>query len=402
MLRTIFTFLFFANLSTACKIMPHSIRSDLKNAEVFGLLDESTIRFARSPSGTSGDLTFELKGTHSCRVEYWTEDPNGKPPIGSPLSLNCPNDGKTTAVKLGVDGLVAGIPLTFRITVWPKALNALSGFPLEFRESQNLDTVQAGFLVIARYVAPRQSNEIYTYQLPKVISLSEVKAKMSASYDQDEAVECSETTASTEPPFTRITSVEDAQKRPMHGLSEVSTDGFGRAAAAQHPFFATRLVQFYEGIERQQNWIWNFKWEESAASFETFPPGYIANLSTIDVENRTVILRNRALSNVIPAVEAGPKSFRLTASILYPTEISRYELVIKTADASRTVLRCQYTIDQETLTIPDDHYQKLAAGEYLATLVFETNQIHFKDGASYPPWLITAQDWIHFKINKKM
>jgi hypothetical protein len=401
-LRTICTIVFFANLSTACKILPHAIRSDLKNAEVFGLLDESSIRFTRSPSGTSGDLSFNLKGTHSCRVEYWADDPNGRPPVGSPLTLNCPNDGQTTAIKLKADDLVAGIPLTFRITVWPKALNALSGFPLEFRESQNLDTVQAGFLVIARYVAPRQSNEIYSYQLPKVISLSEVKAKMSASYDQNEAVECSETTAATEPPFPRITSVEDAQKRPMHGLSEVSTDGFGRAAAAQHPFFATRLVQFYEGIERQQNWIWNFKWEGNAASFETFPPGYIANLSSIDAENRTVVLRNRALGNVIPSMDVGPKSFRLTTSILYPTEISRFELVIKTADASRTVLRCQYTIDQETLTIPDNHYQKLAAGEYLATLVFETNQIHFKDGAAYPPWLITAQDWIHFKINKKM
>ncbi len=383
-------------------MLPHSIRSELKSAEVFGLLDDSSIRFTRSPSGTSGDLAFNLKGNHSCRVEYWAEDPNGRPSPGAPLTLNCPNDGKSTAIKLTAEGLVAGIPLTFRITVWPKTLNALSGFPLEFREAQNLDKAQAGFLVIARYVAPRQSNEIYSFQLPKVVSLAEVKAKMSASYDQNEAVECSETGPASEPPFPRISSVEDAQKRPLHGLSEVSTDGFGRAAAAQHPFFATRLVQFYEGIERQQNWIWNFKWEGAAANFETFPPGYIANLSTIDADNKAVILKNRALSNVIPSIEVGARSFRLTPSILYPTEISRYELVLKTADASRTVLRCQYTIDQDALVIPDNHYQKLAAGEYLATFVFETNQIHFKDGAAYPPWLITAQDWIHFKINKKM
>jgi hypothetical protein len=383
-------------------MLPHSIRSELKNAEVFGLLDDASIRFTRSPSGTSGDLSFDLKGTHSCRVDYWAEDPNGRPSPGAPLSLNCPNDGKTTAIKLTADDLVAGIPLTFRITVWPKALNALSGFPLEFREAQNLDKVQAGFLVIARYVAPRQSNEIYSYQLPKVASLSEVKTRLSASYDQNETVECTETAPATEPPFPRISSVEDPQKRPLHGLSEVSTDGFGRAPASAHPFFSTRLVQFYEGIERQQNWIWNFKWEGSAASFETFPPGYIASLSTNDVDNKTVLLRNRALSNVIPSVDVGAKSLRLSPSILFPTEISRYELVIKTADASRVVLRCQYTIDQETLTIPDSYYQKLAAGEYLATLVFETNQIHYKDGAAYPPWLITAQDWIHFKLNKKM
>ncbi|MDQ3234501.1 MAG: hypothetical protein M3Q07_22080 [Pseudobdellovibrionaceae bacterium] len=402
MLRTILTLLFCANLSTACKMLPHSIRSELKSQEVYGLLEEGSLRFSRSPSGTSGDLSFNLKGTHSCRVEYWADDPNGKPPVGSPLTMACPNDGKTTAIKLTADELVAGIPLTFRITVWPKALNALSGFPLEFREAQDLDKVQAGFLVVARYVAPRQSNEIYSFQLPKVMSMAEVKAKMSANYDQTEATECTEAPPPTDPPFPRIASTEDAQKRPLHGLSEVSTDGFGRATATAHPFFATRLVQFYEGIERQQNWIWNFKWEGAGANFETFPPGYIANLSTIDADNRTVILRNRALGNVIPVVDAGAKSFRLTPSILYPTEISRYELVVKTADASRILLRCQYTIDQDTLTIPDSYYQKLIAGEYLATLVFETNQIHFKDGAVYPPWLITAQDWIHFKINKKM
>ncbi len=382
-------------------MLPHSIRTDLKGEEVYGLLEQGSIKFDRNSAGTGGELSFQLKGRHGCRVEYWAEDPNGKPPPGAPLTLNCPNDGQSTAIKLTVDSITAGIPLTFRITVWPKALNALSGFPLEFRENQDLTKIQAGFLVVARYVAPRNSNEIYTYQFPKSVSLSEVKSKMSASYDQDEPVICSETGAATEPAYPRFQSVEDTQKRPLHGLSEVSSDGFGRAAAVIHPFFATRLMQVYESVERQQNWKWNFKWEGQGFNFETFPPGYIANLSLNDAST-TVVIKNRLLGNVIPTVEANAKGFRLTPSILYPTEISRYELIIKTADASKTMLRCQYSIDQESLVIPDSYYQKLAAGEYLATLVFETNQIHYKDGSNYPPWLITAQDWIHFKINKKM
>ncbi len=382
-------------------MLPHSIRSDLKGEEVYGLLEQDSIRFNRSPLGTSGELSFQLKGRHSCRVDYWAENPNGKPSPGSPMTANCPNDGLSSTVKLNVEGITVGVPLNFRIIVWPKALNALSGFALEFKESQDLAKALAGNMVIARYVGPRNSNEIYTYQFTNTTSLAEVKARLSASYSQEEAVQCTETGAASLPPYPRLQSAEDSQKRPLHGLSEVSTDGFGRAAAAIHPFFSTRLMQFYESVERQQNWLWNFKWEGQAASFESFPPGYLANLSYSNAEVTTVI-KNRLLGNVLPAVDAGPKSFRLTPSILYPTEMSRFELTIKTADASKTLLRCQYTIDQESLGIPDSFYQKLVTGEYLATLVLETNQVHFREGASYPPWLITAQDWIHFKINKKM
>ncbi|MCX6127547.1 MAG: hypothetical protein NTX25_00615 [Proteobacteria bacterium] len=401
MLRVSLIPVLFALLIAACKILPHSIRSDLKGEEALAMLDSNSINFARTPNGSGGTLSFLLKERHNCRVEYWTDDPTGLPPLGAPKSMPCPNDGTSLAVKLAIKDISPGLALNFRITVWPRTLTALKGFSVEYKEAKDLSRVKAGYLIVARYVSPRNSNEIYSYQFSKTTTIEDIKTKLIQNNNQDEPVVCSDKPVDQILAFPRSESAEDAQKRPLHGLSDVNTDGYGRTTAEVHPFFSTRLMQFYDSIDRQQNWRWNFHWEGQVNSFESLPPGYLASLNMIE-GNNTVLLKNRLLGNVLPAVESTGKTLRFTPSILYPTEISRYELTIKSSDASKLLLRCQFSIDQETLTVPENFYEKIPAGEYIATLMYETNQIHYKEGANYPPWLITAQDWIHFKINRKM
>ena len=380
------------------------MRTQARSEAALGMIEESSIQFIRAPSGTAGTFSFLLKDSHHCRVDYWTQDPNGVPSSGAPKSINCPSDASTLAVKIPIDSIKVGIPLTFRIAVWPKTLTALNNFTLEYREDQenkNLANVQTEYLVIARYVGPRNSNEIYTYQFPTSMSVKEIKAQLAEKYYQGEVPICNTKSLNPEPLFPRNRSLDDVRNRPLHGLSSLNTDGFGRATATIHPFFSNRLMQFYESVERKQNWLWNFQWETKSYTLESFPPGYLANLTLVEGSNN-IVLKNRLLGNALPTVDSSNKTLRLIPSILYPTEIARYDLSIKSADANKLVLHCQFSIDQETLTIPETFYQKIPAGEYLATLVFETNQLAYKNGEAFPPWLITAQDWIHFKINKKL
>jgi hypothetical protein len=281
-----------------------------------------------------------------------------------------------------------------------KTLTGVSSAFKEFREDQDLAKIRTNYIVIARFNGPRNSNELYTYLFPKQMNLSEVKSTLQLRGPKENA-NCIEGAGETQPPFPRIRSQEDNPKRPLHGLTKVSTDGFAQGSAFIHPFFDTRLSQVFDAVDRQQNWQWNFDWNGRSYNFESYPPGYMASLDLIDGSNRTP-LGNRQLGNVVPSYDVSARPFSLAPSILFPTEIASYQLTVKSANASRTLLRCDYTIDQQFLTVPAALYQKLAAGEYLVTVTLETNQIHFKDGGSYPPWLITAQDWVHFKINKKL
>lgn len=389
-------------LLSSCKIMPTTIRSDARNAEVYKLLESGSLKFARSADGTNGEFSFKLKDRHSCRIEYWAADPTGRPSPSSPMSLDCPAESADNVVKLQIQNITSGIPLTFRVHVWPRTLTFLTSLSVEFMERPNLDVVQAGYLVVSRYMGPRNSNEIYTYQFPKATSLGDVKKSLQFKGAPGED-SCTANDQDEEQPYPRYKSQNDPKGRPLHGLGvDVTTDGYGYAAASTHPFFSTRLTQFYKSVDRQQNWKWNFSWEGKKYSFETFPPGYMASVELVNGDQR-VPVQNRALGNaLVSVVEITNQTFNLNPVLLYAPEIGTYHFTLKTADASKTVLRCDFAADQRSLSIPSIYLQKLAVGEYIATLALDTVQIHYKDGAAYPPWLISAQDWVYFKLNKKM
>ncbi len=381
----------------ACKMLPHNIRSGTTSSEVNSLLEKDSLNFERAADALSGVLSFTLKGEFNCRVEYWSLDPTGTPPPASPLTSECPTVKRSLDQKLTIAGLKAGFPLAFRIYVWPKTTTFLKHFVQEFRESQDLSKATAQNLVIVRYASPRNSAEIYSFRLATTLSIKDIKAKLG----QIPATPCVENPPIEELPFIRAHSLEDPQKRPLAGLSAVTTEGFASAAATVHPFYPSRLVEFYAQTARQENWKWNFQWEAKAFSFESLPPGYIGSLSVGD-GTTTHVLQNRNLSGSVEAIEINANQLQLSPRILFPSDASRLELTLKTQDASETVLTCRFPIDRETLTIPPEFIGRLAAGSYLAIFSYETNQVHYQDQSAYPPWIITAQDWIQFRVNKRL
>ncbi|MBC7531631.1 MAG: hypothetical protein H7318_08645 [Oligoflexus sp.] len=381
----------------ACKILPNKIRSGFLSNEVTSMLDQDSLKFERVSDAKSGLLSFSLKDEHKCRVEYWADDPSGTPPPASPLSVDCPKDKLSLTQKLEIPGLTAGYPLSFRIYVWPKTTTLLTHFVKEFHEGQDLLNAKASNLVVVRYSSPRNSAEIYSYRFGSALNLKDIKSKLG----QVPATAC---TANPKPeaiPFARNSSLEDTQKRPLMGLSAVTTEGFASAAAIQHPFFPTRLIEFYDQTARQENWKWNFQWEAQPFSFESLPPGYIGSLSVGDgVTSHLIVSRN--LTGATETIELNANLLQLAPRILFPSDVSRFEITIKSADAAKTLLTCRFAVDKDTVTIPSEFMSKLAQGSYLATFSFETNQVHYKDQGAYPPWIITASDWVLFRLNKRL
>ena len=382
-----------------CKMLPHNIRSGTASNEMSSMLDRDSLHFERSADALSGVLSFSLmKPEYNCRIEYWSKDPTGSPPPESPLSVECPQGQRLTEQKLEVAGLKKGYPLSFRVYVWPKTTTFLRHLVQEFQEGQDLSAATAQTLVVVRYVSPRNSAEIYGYRFGSALSLKDIKSKLSPVADPA----CVANPAAELLPFDRSTSLEDPQKRPLYGLSAVTTDGFGSAAAKVHPFFPSRLVEFYPQTDRQENWRWSFQWDTRPFSFESLPPGYIGSLSVSDGASNAQVLANRNLSGTIETVELTANAMVLSPKILFPSDVARFDLTLKTADASETVLTCRFPIDKDTITIPPEFLSKLGSGSYLATFSYETSQVHYQDQKSYPPWIITAHDWVQFRVNKRL
>lgn len=377
--------------------MPQHLRSGTAANDADLMVESTSIAFTRAVNARSGVLSFNLKDQHNCRVEYWADDPSGTPPPASPLTIDCAKEGLNLTQKVTVAGLTPGFPLSFRIFVWPKTTTFLAHFVINFHEGQDLTSAKAQNLVVVRYAAPRHSAEIYTYRLPASASIADIKTKISSLSPSA----CVANPPAQALPYPRNTSLEDDQKRPLLGLSTVTTEGYGSAAAAVHPFYPTRLVEFYPAIQKQENWKWNFQWDAQPFSFESLPPGAIGSLSISDGKASQDVT-NRTLSGALDTIQLTANTLKISPKVINPADISHFELTIKSADAAETLLTCRFALDKDTLEVPADFLSKLAQGNYLATFSFETNQIHYKDGAAYPPWIITAQDWVQFRLNKRL
>lgn len=383
-----------------CKIMPSNMRTNGSDNNASELIDQDSITFVRSNNGAAGELTFRLLNKNSCRVEYWADDPTGQPSPQSPMVKDCPADLDGLTVKLAISNITSGIPLSFRIYAWPKALAFTNTNFVLWKEAKDLTKVQSGFLVVARYMNPRQASEIYTYQFPQAISLDEVKKALTAGSATSTPI-CSEGDNEPEMAFPRYKSQTDKSNRPLHGLSQVFSDGFARAAASPHPFFNTRLTQAFEGVDKQQPWKWGFSWEGQNYTFETYAPGFMNGVTYL-ANDSSVPVSGTALGTAMSVLDAGSRPFVIKTTAIVNAEIANFRLTIKSSDASRTLVRCSYPKQTSDVALPAAYYDKLASGEYIATLILESSQIHYKEGAPYPPWIITSQDWVHFKINKRL
>jgi hypothetical protein len=382
---------------SACKILPGAMRSDTETRKIDTMIDAESLSFVRQPDQRSGSFNFRLKEQYRCRIEYWSQDPNGTPPPASPLSIDCPKDSLQLTQSLTIPNLTPSYPLSFRIYAWPRTTTFLSHYSKYFSEAQDQRPQTAQDLVIVRYLSPRQSVEIYGFRSTGPLSLNDIKAKLI----NRSAEACVEKPALTSTPFLRSSSLEDSAKRPLFGLSQVTTEGFGSGRALPHPFFNTRLIESFEQTARQENWKWNFSWESKPYSFEALPPGYVGELLIGDGQSSRPI-STRSLAGKLEIIELSGNHLQLTPRVIFPSDISRFDLTIKSADASETLLICQFAADKEAFSVPEEILEKLAQGSYLATFTFETHQVHVDRHGDYPPWVISAQDVIQFRLNKRL
>jgi len=385
-------------LTTACKLQPNQLRSDLQTNDAFDLIDRNTVTFKRRSDPTTGDLSFNLKGPYKCRVTYWAEDLQSTPNSQSPFILDCPEG--LTKINFALTKLEPGIPYTFKLNAWPANLSPSASATAIFREGRALGEERTNHVVLVRYVVPRRSTEIYTYQFEGNISLLGIRSQYADHYRRPVDEECTTEDLFSTLPFPRLNSIEDPAGRPLHGLGRVASDGYARSGVQVHPFFKTRLIQTYDNIERLQNWQWLFQWEEQTHQFEIFPPGFIDSLVFLSNENGPS-LSNRSLGGAADVIDLEEEEINLEFSTFFPSDLAFIHLRLQDPFNEERRIHCTFPADRKRYTIPGKFIKSLPASSYDLTAVFETVQIQFRSGTPYPPWIVSSQDWVHTRLRKR-
>ncbi|SME91302.1 hypothetical protein [Pseudobacteriovorax antillogorgiicola] len=382
----------------SCKFQPNQLRSTHQAPNVYQFLVKGSIKFDRSAAQTGGDLSFQLTNSYSCGVEYWADDLNQEPQATAPKYVQCPEGNLSPLIF--IPGLDPSVPYTFKLMVWPKSLTVASAAYIVLKERLSLSDQATDHIIFHNYNAPRQSGETYTFLSSGETSLLELRNELLGKYPVEEGITCqAKQPIEQNFNFTRNRSLDDGEKRPLHGLRSLSTDGYAIGPAKQHSFFETRLKHFFSSVERLKNWQWNFQWEDLAYEFTTFPPGHIEDLS-IKTSQGEASLGNRDLLGTLPSYEVGEEAPEFNLNAIFPGQINFVHVEIKDPFARNRALYCSLLYENSTFIIPEEPYKSLDPGNYDITVIFESIQIHYKSNLPYPPWVITSQDWIHAKIKK--
>lgn len=381
----------------ACRDAPNHTRSSVKSRDIYRYIVADSVDFRRGEDKTSGTLTLTLKDDYNCAIEFWSADPNTTPNETSPSVRLCPENQMNISLSYG--DLEASIPYIFKISLWPKSLSSANAVFIIINEAERTSQLAAKHLVLHNYNSPRQTGEIYTFLQQDQFNLQQLRETFLRKYALDQGHLCGSKPFSPQLPYIRSQSLEDPQKRPLHGLGKIATTGYGLSTPTVHSYYKTRLISNVETINRLKNWNWQFTWEDQNYEFTTYPPAYIQELH-ISSANSDMSFSNRELQGVLPTYPLTDVAPTIDLKAIFPGQINFVHIDIKDPYRNDQALFCTYLYQGQPFTIPLSNYKNLGPGTYDFTVTLESIDIHAKSEPSYPPWVLSNQDWIHGKVKK--
>lgn len=385
-------------LLTSC-MKKKSDNNEVASEAIFEWIDKSSINFSRTFDKTTGSFQFQLKGDYSCRVEYWSTDPNVTPNVTAPLAKECP-DG-LRAITLRFENLNPNVIYKFTIYVWEKDETIANAKTIIFSETANISSIDTTKIVLLQHNTPTKSTEIYNFQLDRTISTAEltnIYANQNSSADSN----CSDIDPRSEFPFAKSKSQPIDPNKPLDGLSNVVSDGYGVGRALEHPHYKDRLYQVYDSsVNTGLTWVWKFRWDGSPSSISSWPPSFWSIRSfSIQIDDKLYPQAKTDLAATVSPLEISNTNPGFVFQY-EPAEAGFIHLHFKSKDDPNRALFCVFQAGNKSYKISDSDWQSLPNGQYDVMAIYEAFQIRFKEKRSFPPWVFVIQDWVYTSIDKR-
>ena len=384
-----------SSLVAACKYRPNQVRSSLQSKNIYQFVEEGSVRFYRNADASKADLQFNLLNHYECIVSFWSDDINVEPNEDAPKYQSCVKGDQS--IRMSFDELNPEATYAVKISIWPARLSSLTSANLILREGEDLKDVNSNNLIIANFLTPRQTGEIYSFGFQGQKSLQDVRNEIITSYAGK--LGCSDKRTVRPLPFDRSRSTAASTNASAAGITAIGSDGYGVGEARTHKFFADRFVHNFETVDAGQDISWFLEWQKKKFNFRTPAPVKVNRL-TITTDRNRYLIDHRSLKGVPPDVEGGDRSPRLAVEYLYPGDLNYIHFAINSQENPQAGIFCTFAADQSIYTIDSELYNKLSAGDYALTATIEAIQLHYESPPRYPPWVISHQDWVHSRFTK--
>ena len=375
-------FVFFA--PTSCKLSQSHLSGAIANrgtispaAAASDILVQDSVHFIRSDSYTSGTLSFQTKVKVKCEIDYWTKDTQNHPQIKA-----CQQDAGGAAFSETISPIPPNENLSIKLYFWP--MDEAKSETLFYRIDENADFSALSFkqLITGRLILPLESMEVYEVNLDAPKKLADINAMFSVTPG------CSATKAAVPNPF--------AKPNKALSINNLSTTGFATGPAAVDTQDSKRLSIYFQLLQMNQDWTWNYKYGNTEHQLVTKAPGYLNSLQIVGGGN-TFPIKNKNLSLISDGVtltgserELDWTPLNLTAGALLFIQF--------TGEKTGNTLTCIFSAAAGKGTIPDNLASNLPADVYDFLAIMQSSQIVTPTDGASPTWVITAQDWRYSRL----
>lgn len=367
----------FTVVSASCKSRNNKPRSQL-DTNAANLIVASSVVFQRNTDRVSGTLKFKTKVPILCEIQYWTKDESTPPDEGAPLSKPCSQKQAQTDVEEILTELQINGTYVFKVLLWMPQLGKGAMKYFTIQEDGGDDNRVTDEMLVAKTLLPQNTTEILHYKFPSATNVLNIKKSVEL------PLGCQE-----KPPASLETY---SQAQDSKFLESLSLRGFASATAAPHPAHPSRMMAFYEFLERDQIWEWDFKWKNSPFYFATKAPPYLDSISMTSGSAEPVRMRNKGLATQVTTHAVARETMKWEW-VGKNTSNLTYLNVIIAEKSGEPKLFCSFDGRTGKAEIGKEWIDKLPAGEFEMTAVMDSTQIYSQQNPNFPIWLLKTHDW---------
>lgn len=348
-------------------------------------IKKDSVRFIRNASGTAATLTFETTTPINCEIALWSILPNIPPSEDKPQMHTCPSEPKSS-LSINIQPISQNTTYAMNLRMWNKAQSKENAKSIRINEKTGAEVPtpnedkEVKDLIVARLVVPLKSSEIYSHKLPKPQPLTNIRLSITKS------IACGE-------PMIEKSNFPPNQTNELKFLS---LDGFARANAVPHPNFPNLMLANFDSIQEKLGLDWSYQWHDKQYEFSSQSPGYLDNFRLNNKDQNRI--RDKDFSTSFKTFSISSENEISIEWLPKNPSITSYLIVKFLGPTPKDSLECRYPGSLGSGKIPPEFVKKLPNGHYKFLAIFETIQIHYRDGG--PTWIIKSHDWRYANIDK--
>lgn len=361
-------------MCTNCKL----IKKDERTSKLKGILDASFVFIERTPSRREAVVRFRTTVVAKCHFRYWSNNPQSKNSISSPLEQKCEGTEPRLEFSEVLKNLSPSDLYTFEINVWGRKGSFEQAEKIIVSEGD--DALDPNDMFFARVNLPLRTTEINRHKASSPPNNQFINQIQRSDFGCKKNID-------KESPFS------NAHK--TFKLENLAFDGFvtgeGKAHERNSKFRRIRFNTVASGSE----WEWKFANHGKQYSFFLKPATMLTSIKVTGGSNEIEI--NDTQITIAPkeifTTAAGSADVEISWTTSNPLPNSYVEVMVGN-NAAKNSFNCIFDTNAGKGVISKDLIAGLDKKRHDLYVSVVSLQMDISQGQDRrPPWLVETRDW---------